>query len=621
MIAEKIHPGASSRIVLWILGGISLALFAYVAIRSSTLCFTIDEAFTFQRYVKNSNFFPAEYDMHTANFHMLNTWLMIICSKLFGIAEWSLRLPNVLAYVLYLFFTAKFALRSKQTWNIVAVFVLLNVHPYLLDFFSVARGYGLLFGFLAGSLWYLCEFFANGKQLKHLAFALLCAGLAMWANFSGLTVFLAIAAIVFFGNIFGKKITARRKFTGALLLAIIFIPFAAVAYHVISQLQQVNAFFWASDGFWNETVCVLGAKLAYPLTGDIYTIPHASSGVMLLVLLVPAVVVTYAAVRNWRTLFASELFILLAVLAIVLLQALVQHIVFQAPYPSGRTALFVYVIFLWILAGAIRDTMLPRRVAQIACAIIVPVLLVLVGYSFNFSRTAEWNYCADVRNGLREVVAKAESRHDSFGGVVVGHDVEFGNIISYYILRDQITNITLLPCSESADPVADYYIVSPYVRHKVGTPDTMNKYQPSELLVLRTQLSAVMKVEAASIINRPEKKQLQDITSNEEIFRYSLSSPDSVLTRVNIQTTLRFPQVQTQCVFQFWHERNSVVIWSGYYFVESFARAGSTVHTINRNFPLRAIAGDVIRVSIAPADSIGVPIEISQIKAHLQVAE
>lgn len=622
MIADKLHPGANSRIVLWILGGISLALFAYVAIRSSTVCFTIDEAFTFQRYIKNSNFFPTQYDMHTANYHMLNTWLMIICSKLFGIAEWSLRLPNVLAYALYLFFTAKFAMRGKQTWNIVAVFVLLNIHPYLLDFFSVARGYGLSFGFLAGSLWYVCEYFNRGKQLKHLALSMLFVGLAMWANFVLLTVFVAIALILFIAVVFANEISNRKKLAAIGIGVVLSAVFIGVAFPVVSQLQDANAFFWTASGLWHQTVCMLAAKLAYPVTGDIYHAPYAADAGMISVMSLTALLIGFSLYRNWKSSNRTELLVLLAILSIVMIEVVVQHLLFQAPYPSGRTALFLFVIVIWILASALRDTMLPKRLVQITCTVIVVLQIFLASITFNFTRTSEWAYCADVRNALHAVVVEqTEKDVNSYGGIVLGHDGEFGNIINYYLQLQGIRNVSLLQCSEYEDPRADFYIVSPYVRHEISSTDTLNRFAKSELLILENKMGRKMNVVTGSETIDNGKVVLRDSTDNEELFNHAYTGSDTAFARIDLQAHIQFAEPGAQCVVQFWHRRNDSVIWCGYYFIEAWTGNLAGLYTINRNFPVQITSNDKISVSVVPFESPSGPIEISQIKAHLQVAE
>src|ERR1044072_7729520 len=140
-----------SRSALWVIGGIALCLLLYSLARAINVCFTTDEAFSYIVYVKQNVFYLHDFDGMSANFHMLNTWGMIACDRLFGNSEWSLRIPNIIGHILYLYFTARFSLRSKSTWNAATIFILLNAQPYVLDFFSVARGYGLSFGLTAGS--------------------------------------------------------------------------------------------------------------------------------------------------------------------------------------------------------------------------------------------------------------------------------------------------------------------------------------------------------------------------------------------------------------------------------------------------------------------------------------
>jgi hypothetical protein len=621
MTAEKPISRDNKRDLLWILGGISLVLFAYTAIRSSTVCFTIDEAFTFQRYVKNASFFPAEYDMHTANYHMLNTWLMIICSKIFGIAEWSLRLPNVLAHAVYLFFTAKFAMRSRQTWNITAVFVLLNLHPYMLDFFSVARGYGLSFGFLAGSLWYTGEYFRSGKQLKHLALLMLFAGLAMWANFVMLTVFLAIALIVFIATVFSKEISFGKKLTAVGIGCGIAALFGGVAYPVLSGLQGAKAFFWNNPDLWEETVCVLAAKLAYPVNGDIYHAPHAADAGMIGVMSLFALFIGFALYRNRNSSHRTELLVLLTILILVMAEVIVQHLILDAPYPSGRTALFLFVIVIWMFAAALRDTMLPKLLVKITCAMLVSLQVFLACISFNFVRTSEWAYCADVRNAVGEVVSEADKNPKSFGGIALGCDPEFGNIIPYYLQLSQTRFITLYAFSAQEDPCTDFYIVSPHVTHVLSPTDTLRRYEKSELLILQNKSMGKMKVVAAPETADSSKWILKDESSNGELFSHTYTGADTAPARIALQMHVEFTEPKTQCVVRFWHWRNDALIWCGYYFIDAWSTGLTGVYTVNRNLPVKIAPGDKISLNISPYQPPAGPIEISQVKAHLQVAE
>ena len=84
----------------------------------------------------------------TANHHPLNSWLMYLETKTLGVQPVFLRLHSVLAYLIYAFFS----FRIVQYWQkntIFALFIwlILQFNPFLLDFFSLARGYGMATAF------------------------------------------------------------------------------------------------------------------------------------------------------------------------------------------------------------------------------------------------------------------------------------------------------------------------------------------------------------------------------------------------------------------------------------------------------------------------------------------
>ena len=74
--------------------------------------------------------------------------------------------------------------------------MLLNLNLYVLDYFSLSRGYGLSLGFLMGTLFFLLRFLTQlhtgvaGR--RDLFRALLMACGAVMANFSLLNVYLGV---------------------------------------------------------------------------------------------------------------------------------------------------------------------------------------------------------------------------------------------------------------------------------------------------------------------------------------------------------------------------------------------------------------------------------------------
>ena len=130
--------------------GIGLIIFSgYKAYFDS---FTHDESKTWLDSIHRSiiEIITFNYPESTTNNHLLNTLLMKGCSVLFGDSEFSLRLPTWLAHFIYIYFTIRILQLFDNAWIIVSGFIILNFNPYLVDFFSIARGYGLALAFMMG---------------------------------------------------------------------------------------------------------------------------------------------------------------------------------------------------------------------------------------------------------------------------------------------------------------------------------------------------------------------------------------------------------------------------------------------------------------------------------------
>jgi hypothetical protein len=78
----------------------------------------------------------------------------------------------------------------------VAGFVILNVNPYLVDFFSLSRGYGIAFGLMAGSLWYLNRFLQTDLEPRYSRLSLGLAALAVTAHLTLIHLLVTLAAVV-----------------------------------------------------------------------------------------------------------------------------------------------------------------------------------------------------------------------------------------------------------------------------------------------------------------------------------------------------------------------------------------------------------------------------------------
>lgn len=135
------------------------------------------------------------------NNHILNSLLMKIFNTLSGNSELVLRLPNYFGFLLFFIAIWKvFKDIGKKFFLIFGILFLIS-NLYLLDFFSLARGYGLGVGLSMMSFALLYRYFLTKRSNKLLLWLVLAfSALSVYANFSftsfHLTVCLILLALI-----------------------------------------------------------------------------------------------------------------------------------------------------------------------------------------------------------------------------------------------------------------------------------------------------------------------------------------------------------------------------------------------------------------------------------------
>jgi len=179
--------------------GITLFFIIFEVLRAVRVPFTIDEASTYLNYLSSNVL--AVFDLNSANNHFLNTLLAKIAWTLGGSSEFVLRVPNLLGYFIYLLFSFRILDRFvKNKVIVICGYLLLNLNPYVLDFFSLCRGYGLSLGFLMAALFFFFSFLdtmtrSPKEGYRDLSRSLAAASLAVLSNFSLLNVYLSLIVL------------------------------------------------------------------------------------------------------------------------------------------------------------------------------------------------------------------------------------------------------------------------------------------------------------------------------------------------------------------------------------------------------------------------------------------
>lgn len=181
--------------------GIFLVFIIFLIDRAAGASFTIDEAATYLNYLDAHPM--TMFSFNSANNHLINTLLAKFSSVLAGSSEFVLRLPNLLAYAAYFLFSFLILHRVvKKKWLVIPGCLLLSLNPYVLDFFSLCRGYGLSLAFMIAALYFFFVFLDSppddsSGRARQLRFSLAAAILAVLCNFSLLNVYLSLVLIAF----------------------------------------------------------------------------------------------------------------------------------------------------------------------------------------------------------------------------------------------------------------------------------------------------------------------------------------------------------------------------------------------------------------------------------------
>lgn len=171
------------------------AVCAYVALRAFLVPVIHDEAMVFFYFVETMDFLPFHGGWDAGN-HVLCTGLGWLAWKVFGFHLWALRLPSVLAFILYAAYAWRWGLLLRTPLVRWCLWAVLLGMPFLLDFFSLFRGYGLSLAFWSMALYQLAAWLEK-PGTRTLLLVLGASACATFSGFSLLTLWAAVLAVLF----------------------------------------------------------------------------------------------------------------------------------------------------------------------------------------------------------------------------------------------------------------------------------------------------------------------------------------------------------------------------------------------------------------------------------------
>lgn len=275
--------------------------------------------------------------------------LMSLSNSLFGSSEFSLRLPNVLAGVLYLIGCFLIFNNTNKNWLNIFGLLLLTSNPYIIEFFSLARGYGLSFGFMLLSIYYLLkaenQILASSQILKYVALTLLFAIGALYSNLSTINYLISVQVILAVKYYFIRKNQNKSPHFdlkyGAIMLVSCIVLFFEIKY--LLKLKELNQLILGASSLM-EGLSSLIITFISPFMKSQLIVPTIKIVIMLFI----SVGVLLVFIERK---FKGPLFLLLTLIFLLVTGLLLENILFDTKFPIRKNNTFICAYFspLYIL--------------------------------------------------------------------------------------------------------------------------------------------------------------------------------------------------------------------------------------------------------------------------------
>ncbi len=360
-------------------------LFIYLMLRSNLIPLVHDEAATFFHYIHKANFLPP-YAHWDANNHILNSALTYFSYVLFGSSEFALRLPNLLFFPIFFFYTYKISTElSNKIFRWTFFITLVFAHNFI-EYFALTRGYGMSMALLFASIWFLIQVFKQ-SQLKYYFLSSIFMSLAILANLTLMNSAIIIMGILLL-QIFINIKQATTKYSLKAFAIIVFTLGIPIGF-LISLLLDFKAkgllYYGTLDGIWNLTVkslIKLLTGLESPIIGGFVLLYFIGTIVLFIGKIIKQ--------KSFHSLFKSQyIFFYLLIgnlIAIVILGNLL-----DVNYPEDRTGIYLFPYFIGSSIFLL-DSISKHIGSKLMIIAVLPFLFFPVHflYSMNLSHSSFW---------------------------------------------------------------------------------------------------------------------------------------------------------------------------------------------------------------------------------------
>ena len=245
---------------------LGVGVFAFIIAKAVTVQVTTDEAYTLTILTKETVWNLVSYESSYTNNHILNSLLCKLSFGIFGMNQVAGRLPNILSFILYFWFVWQFSRRFFKDDFVGLMFVAVMLgNPYMIEFFALARGYGLSIALMMTSIYFAANYVLANHR-RSLSISLMCAMLSVYAQFALLHFFLGLNFLIFIFEVQKYLKTKNRpdilRGVGMQIIATILLGILVYApFKAILKDNQIS--YYGSKNIWDDSIVSLISRSLY----------------------------------------------------------------------------------------------------------------------------------------------------------------------------------------------------------------------------------------------------------------------------------------------------------------------------------------------------------------------
>ena len=403
----------------------AVLVYSVILFRAGHQAVTLDEA---DAYI---NFSTGNLDMSfypSSGNHVLNSLLARYATQLFGLSQFTFRIPAMIGAAIYLLAAASIATRIAVANKMVQFlgFAILTLNPFVLDYLIASRGYALALGLLAAALALMLPWSAHLADWRRHVLLSTCCGLALAANFSFAFAILSMVAAYLIALLLNKTPLRQWMVIAACTIIPGVLAAGALVGATLKNYPRQQLYYGADT--WTQTFTEMAdavfprGNLSFQVFTPVLVAVHPAAAYLILV---PIVIAAWVAITNREEheqdrlaaggqvavvpglsgaagsgLYASSWPVRFVWLALIFTMGAhtLAHLVNNLLLPLDRTGLFLTLFFsvLAIYAAATA----PMAKARFVAAMALCVALVVFGLSFRTNYFRIWDFDLDIDRGF-----------------------------------------------------------------------------------------------------------------------------------------------------------------------------------------------------------------------------